>query len=250
MLEIIATPPKKDDVLFNVEFGLKETTQTRSAGEGEITTILGKKNILYVSDPVVSNQLELSRKDGTKIPAEIELMIDEYNFYHIRFVCTFKPDEGCKFVWARLGLMLSHEDGETIKSAIAYDMFPKDVFNEVKVKRSFKIAEVMKFSFNEIQAGSDNEQEFIKYEPEIISYGLLQSNPCWDFTKSRAKDFIIGDRELFLIIKAPKDMNQIEAKFIFSAEVQSFLEIFQMIPVNIYKDKSAVEGSFMIKGDT
>jgi hypothetical protein len=65
-----------------------------------------------------------------------------------------------------------------------------------------------------------------------------------------AKDCIIGDRELFLIIKAPKDMNQIEAKFIFSAEVQSFLGIFPMIPANIYKDKSAVEGRFIIKQNT
>jgi len=30
MLEIIATPPKKDDVLFDVEFGLKETMQSKS----------------------------------------------------------------------------------------------------------------------------------------------------------------------------------------------------------------------------
>ena len=98
---------------------------------------------------------------------------------------------------------------------------------------------------NQGEAQAESEHEYIRYEPEIVSYGLLQSNPCWDFSKSKEKDYIIGDKELFTILKIPKGM-KVEANFQFGAEVQSKLEIFPMIPVRVYKQDSVVEGKFLI----
>lgn len=252
MLQLKVNPPTLKEVLFDVDFGLGENTlnkQRKVSSAGEISTLLGKKNRLSVGIPETWNLIDLFKEKGVDIPAEVELLLDEYDFYQVRFVCTFKPDKNCKFVWARFGLKLfsiDEEKGNENKFPVAHDIFPKEVYEEVKVRRNFSIGPNFQYKdFAQVGISSRSEQEFIRYEPEIISYGLLQPDPCWDFKKSRARDFIIGDKELFMILKAPKGMD-VEVKFEFGAEVHTFLGLLPMIPIRIYKGESLVEGRYMI----
>jgi len=241
MLELRANPPDLRKTWLEVEFGLNEAAlaeQMKCSSAGEIETLSGKKNRLSVGEPEVWNLVELLRAKGEAIPAEVELMLGEYDFYHIRFVCTFRPDKDCKFVWARFGLRFSKEGG---KAPVAHEMFPKEVYEEVKISRNFKIGPNLKYQF----VGIEGEQEFIRYEPRIISFGLLQSDPNWDFSESQARDSVRGDKELFMILKAPKKM-KVEAEFTFGAEVQTFLGLLPMVPIRTYKDKSSVEGKYVI----
>jgi hypothetical protein len=252
MLELKLNPPDKDKVLFDVEFGLSEVAldrQRKLRSAGEIKTLLGKKNRLSIGEPEVWNLVELFEEKGSQISAEVKLMLNDYDFYQVRFACTFMPDENCKFVWARFGVKLStvgaEEESES-KLPVAYDMFPREIFKEVKVKRNFSIGPNFKYKdFIQFDAVAEDEEEFIRYQPEIISYRLLQHDPCWDFRKSKAKDFIIGAKELLMILKAPKG-RKVEAKFELAAEVQTFLEVLPMIPVRIYKGDSLAEGKFII----
>jgi hypothetical protein len=253
MLELRLSPPDKDKVLFDVEFGLSEVAlneQKKHRSAGEIKTLLGKKNRLSIGEPEVWNLVELFEEKGSQISAEVKLMLNDYDFYQVRFACTFMPDENCKFVWARFGVKFSavgaEEESES-KLPVAYDMFPRDVYEEVKVKRDFSIGPNFKYKdFIQVGISGGSAQEFIRYEPEIISYGLLQADPCWDFQISKAKNFIIGSKELLMILKAPKG-RKVEAKFDLSAEVHTFLGILPMIPVRIYKGDSLAEGKFIIQ---
>jgi hypothetical protein len=252
MLELKVSPPSVGEVLFNVEFGLSENTlnkQHKLSSEGEIKTLLGKKNRLSIGIPEVCNLVELLKEREAQVSSEVKLMLNEYDFYQVRFACTFKPDKDCKFVWARFGVRLSEAgaEGKSVSELpVAHDMYPREIWEEVRVKRNFSIGPNFKYKdFIQFGAVVGSEQEFIRYEPEIISYGLLQPDPCWNFRKSRAKDFIIGAKELFMILKAPKGM-RVEVKFDFGAEVHTFLGILPMIPVWIYKGDSLAEGKFII----
>jgi len=252
MFELKTSPSEPKELLFEVEFGLSETTlinNQRNIPAGDISTFLGKKNKISVGKPQVMNIEKALKEKNIKTTAKIKQMLDKSDFYHIRFACTFKPDKECKFVWVRFGLKLygiNIEKKAKDNLPIAYDMFPKEVYEEIKVKRATNIGPNFKFKdFIQFGVGSKSEKEFIKYEPEIISFGLLEPDPCWDFRKSKGKDFIIGSKELFLIVKAPKGMN-VEAKFEFAAEVHSFLGILPMIPLQIYKNDKVVEGKYLI----
>lgn len=198
---------------------------------------MGKKNKISVGIPEVWNLVDLLKEKQCDVPAEVKLMLDEYDFYQVRFACTFKPDKDCKFVWSMFGLIL-YSVGVHSKSRrkppVAYDIFPREVYQEVKVSRNFKIDSGFNYNFAQLDAKSGRGEEFIRYDPEIISFGLLQSNLGWEFRKSKAKGNIIGDKELFMIIKAPKDV-KIEAAFEFSAEVYTFLGIVPMFPIRSYK---------------
>lgn len=253
MLQLKVNPPTLKEVLFDVDFGLGKNTlnkQSKVSSAGEISTLLGKKNRLSVGTPETWNLVDLFKEKRVDIPAEVKLSLDEYDFYQVRFVCTFKPDKDCKFVWARFGLKLSSIDdkkGTENKFPVAHDIFPKEIYEEVKVRRNFSIGPNFQYKdFVQVGIGSGSKQEFIRYEPEIISYGLLQYDPCWDFRKSKSKDFIIGDKELFMILKAPKG-TKLEVKFEFGAEVHTFLGILPMIPIRIYKGESLVKGRYMIR---
>lgn len=251
MLELNAAPLREDNILFDVEFGLSEhnlNKQKKSKSSGEIRTLSGKKNLISVGEPEVFNLIELLEEKKTEVPAEVKLMLDEYDFYQVRLACTFKPDKGCKFVWSRFGMSLTVHNGVSkaeSKAPVVQDIFPKEVFKEIKINRNFSIGPKFNYSFFEIGVTSESEQEYIRYEPEIVSFGLLQSNPCWNFTASKAKDFIAGDKELFMILKTPKGIG-VEAEFVFGAEVHSFLDIFPMIPVRIYRGDSLVEGKLAL----
>jgi hypothetical protein len=252
MLELKVNPPGVEKVLFDVEFGLSENTinkQRKLSSEGEISTLLGKKNKLSIGIPEVWNLVKLLEEKESQISAEVKLMLNEYDFYQVRFACTFKPDEGCKFVWARFGVKLSGIEAEEEfenKLPVAHDMFPRELYEEVKVKRDFSIGPNFKYKdFIQVGISGGSEQEFIRYEPEIISYGLLEAEPCWDFRRTKAREFIIGIKELFMILKAPKGM-KVEAKFEFGAEVHTFLGILPMIPVRIYRDEAVAEGKYRI----
>jgi hypothetical protein len=223
-----------------VDFQVRKSVldkQRKSHSAEEISTLLGKKNKISVGIPEVWNLVDLLKEKKCDIPAEVKLMLDECDFYQIRLVCTFKPDKNCKFFWSRFGLKLYPVDVHNKsrhKTPVAYNLFPREIYQEVKVNRNFTIGPSFNYSFARIDAKSGRSEEFIRYDPEIISFGLLQSNAGWEFRKSKAKDHIIGDKELFMIIKAPKDV-KIEATFEFSAEVYTFLGIVPMFPIKNYK---------------
>lgn len=240
MLERTAETPRIEP-WREFELGLPEASlqaRRQSNTELEIRTISGKRNIISLSKPELFNLATLCGKSGKDLPEKIKVMLANYLFYEFRFVCTFKPDKGCKFVWARVGITFSEKGskgGGRSESPIAYDMYPTEVSTEIKIRRTYTIGPNFKFKdFIQANAAATREKELIRYEPEIISFGLLQSDPCWDFSKSNAKDYIIGDKELFIILKVPKGMG---VKFTptIIAEVQSFSGLFSMIPIKIYK---------------
>lgn len=239
-------------LLFEVEFGLSEQvreTQRAASSSADMTTLMDKRNKLSVSNPEVFNLSDLLIEKGAEIPAELRLQLNLYDFYHVRFACTFKPDRGCKFTWARFGMCLSVADDKTeaeCETPIAYDMFPKEVFEEIKVTKKLTFGPSLKYGeLAELQAGAHKESGFTKYEPEIMSFGLLQAEPCWDFKATTGKSSIVGDKELYMVIRSLQG-TKIDVAFRFGAEIETFLGLLPMIPVSIYRDEAVVESRWRI----
>lgn len=73
--------------LSDVQFGLSEHTlnkQKKVKSDGEISTLLGKKNVLSGGEPEVLNLIEFLKEKIINISAEVKLMLDEYDFYQAR----------------------------------------------------------------------------------------------------------------------------------------------------------------------
>ena len=100
---------------------------------------------------------------------------------------------------------------------LAVDLFPQNVAEERRYKRSFKLSTNLTFGFAEASAEAGREEEVIRYEPSIVASGLLSDEPSWSLRSGRALR-LEGVRELFMIVKAPLE-GSVQASFLVDAEV-------------------------------
>jgi len=82
-------------------------------------------------------------------------------------------------------------------------------------------------------------REVLRYEPEIVASGLLTATPTWTFSSS-TRQGQVGSRELFLLVKKPKDAT-VQARFTVGAEVDTK---FGLVPVKRYREDDFVDKSY------
>jgi hypothetical protein len=251
------TIPESKDVIFESVFELNATVESKlrkdfGASEGMIESFRGKRNRIAVGQPYLENLISSMHVKHEEISYEMGRLVERYDFHFVAMNCVFQPDIGCRFEWARFGVDLSAVDSKTgepvsmISLPITYSLFPENVFSEIKVRRRFGITPELKLKiFGEplsleagISGNVDKSEEYILYEPEIISFGLNTSKVAWDFksTKERA---VSGDKKLQLVIQTPKG-TKVKGKFLLGAEVSSSVSRWLPVPVSKRKD-NAVE---------
>ena len=54
-----------------------------------------------------------------------------------------------------------------------------------------------------VEVGVNKSEEYVQYEPQIISFGIGKSTVAWDFSQTKEKG-IWGDTLLLVVVKAPK----------------------------------------------
>jgi hypothetical protein len=215
------------NVLFEAAFVPSEEFAHKgvAAGGPEIGNVLGRKSRVLVGTPQSRNVLA-HWPENDALDADIVAQRHDWDFFRVRLACSFVPARGSRLTWVRLSAALTAErasdEGDGAGPAcVVFDLFPRDVTRERHYKRSFSITPSLKFAFAELGAQASTESDAIGYEPEMDAAGLLTPTPTWTF-RSGDGSGLVGSRELFILVKAPKGSN-VTGQFHVGAELHSRL---------------------------
>lgn len=218
----------------------------RDIGEGEINTAFGKKNKIAVGEPYYENLVSRLNEKRQEIPHEIKKMMDNYDFHFVSLSCSFLPDHGCKFKWAKFGIDLTaiaKDSGALLEEKpIAYDMFPDEVLSEIAYKRVSNFGPELKFNLGVVNAGINaidfrTQKELIIYEPQIFGFGVRMPSVSWNFKSTEQKEILGNKKNLLLIIRTPKN-SKVTGRFLLGAEVE--FKIGEWIPIPLIKRKDKI----------
>jgi len=207
MIPTINAPQDIKDSLYEGQLEIMSSpmSETTRAG-GNIVTRSQPGPAVSVGQPQYWNLTSLIKKKRAPLPAEIGLLLRGADFYLLQLACSFRPERDNEVRWARLNVQLQPKTGEEVP--IAFDLYPREIYEETKQDWKVSIAPSLSFATAE---GSKVEAQlgeaattihYRKLEPIVIGYGLLQSNPGWEFQKHKDKP-LLGIKVGYLIVKKP-----------------------------------------------
>lgn len=247
----IRVPNNATESLFMAELratasATRDLKVTRGIGEGEIKLILGKRNRVAIGVPHCEDLVARFRREKTETPTDIEDLLPRYDFRAVFLSCSFLPDPGCRFVWARLGVELHSQPTRPglriAEPPIVHDMFP----DEVTVERKYKRSSILSPKLRTLGVGSvKEEREFVVYRPQIFAFGLGTPNPAWDFQSTKERGIWGNMRDLLLVIRTRKG-TKVKAKFIIAAEVELCLLGWLRVPVVTRRDDEAANAHYAL----
>ena len=160
----------------------------------------------------------LAEGAGGDVVAAARSAIPDVNFFLVRLDFSLRPKPGeVQIEWARLRVeMLPSADG---LSALAQDMHPWTVEQEVKHHVNVDISPSLKFQEVEFSAGSHSHTyDYATLEPTISAAGRGGNDLTWDF--SAFKDgTVAGGKRVHALVSVPTAMNGVEARLSFSADL-------------------------------
>ena len=163
---------------------------------------------VQVGRPQVFSLLELYELENVGVPAAIQSLSKDYDFFLAELACSLSPKKNDEFVNLKFKIDLGWigNDGsmESLDQPIAYDLYPVQVFEEVKEKRSIGINPSLKFKSIELGSGGFlAEIAFTRLVPITTDSGLLCPSVVWSFERTKNRK-LLGIRRMYLLIKAPK----------------------------------------------
>lgn len=241
MLDLHAQPWKQDDWLLDVELEPQETRAHKALDPndpGAVLTSRGRRNRVRVGVPQVLNVLD-AWPDDARVSKEISASLDRFRYLSVRLACSFVPDRGCRFTRVDYTVRLAGDGGAP--TPLAVDLFPQNVTEERRYKRSFKLSTNLTFGFAEASVEAGREEEVIRYEPSIVASGLLGDEPSWSLRSGRALQ-LEGVRELFMIVKAPLE-GSVQASFVVDAEVRTAMG---SVPLRRYREPELLKTTYRL----
>lgn len=158
-----------------------------------------------------------------QLPRPIQTKLKEADFYVVRFICSFSPiPKQSRIEWARFRVTLLPltEAQPPAFNPYAFDLYPKQVFQEVK--RHVKVTVSPSLTFKELEVSTGSADFGIEYDELIPSIrgdmGDNSIDPSWDFRPVPGQE-VEGPKHLFLLIKAPKGMASAKARLSVVADV-------------------------------
>jgi hypothetical protein len=187
-MDVIKAPTKIVHPVYRAEFrytpapGVKEIKGFEAAEiEKKLTG-----NIMEVGELERWNLKELCKRKGIRLPVEIEMLSDEFDFWLIQSAFAFMPAQDNQFKWGRIVAKMEPLS-ESMKKPIAYDAYPRNIYEERKEKHRINIGLSLKFAeIIEPKAEYVKEIEFTKLESVITVAGIGKSEPTWDFSDRAA----------------------------------------------------------------
>lgn len=242
------TIPKSRKLLFEtfLEPAADTTIKLKAMGatEGMIEAFKGKENRVTIGQPYFELLIPRMQTKGEEISYEIKRPADKNDFHYVSTSCTLVPDRDCKIEWAKFGIdlyaigpssestMTAFPSDASLDSSLSpsstppplvYNLFPKEVLSEIKVKSKHSITAGLKIKVIPVEVGiggsADSEQEYIIYQPQIIGSGVNTSKVVWDFVSTKEKA-VIGDKEMLLVIQTPKG-TKLKGRFLLKAQLSS-----------------------------
>jgi len=171
--------------------------------EADLQQDLRNLPAISIGRPEVWSLSELYPPD--KLPHLVRARSEEIDFYLVRTVCSFRPKrEMISLSWARFMVcLLPGPDG---RQPIAYDLYPKDVFQEVK--HHLKVSFSPTLNFQELQAGAGGVEfglEYPELQPQISAAGIGERCVDWSYNEVRGIR-LQGSKTMHLLVEAPKGM--------------------------------------------
>lgn len=232
-MNIIKTPTTIEHPIYRAEFRYTAlgTKKIQEFSDTEIQKRL-TGNIMEVGEPEYWNIKELCKLKKIKLTPEIEMLCKEFDFWLIQSAFSFVPAHDNYFDWARIVAKMETLSN-VMKNPIAYDAYPRDIYEEKKEK--YRISIGLSFKFAEIiepKAEYVQEIEFTKLEPIISVAGIGKSNPTWDF-RDRAAFNVKGVNAIYIIVKTPINSDGIKVGYFSYAYIHD--KLLGIIPTTAEK---------------
>lgn len=179
---------------------------------------------IQVGKPQVFPLLELYELEGTKPPADIQMLSKTYRFFLVELACSLSALEKDEFVNMKFKVDLEWQGADKatleLEEPIAYDMYPIEVFDEIEMKYSIGVNPSLKFKTVDVGAASFlKEIAFRRLVPIITGTGLLCPSITWNFERSKSRK-LAGTKKMYLIIKAAKSTGPVIGRISVFGEVK------------------------------
>jgi hypothetical protein len=201
----IITPPEIERVFYEGPLEFREADFEQS-GLDKGSPLIKKENksaepVVTLGQPQCWNLSHLLREKGQPIPAELALLLPGADFYLVQLACSFRSAKNAQIEWARLTAYLRPKTGQ--ENPIAFDLYPREIYDKNSVSLKIAIAPSLKFApFGGSLGEAVTNIEFTKLEPVIISHGVLESIPNWDYENTKNYP-LRGSKFGYLIVKKP-----------------------------------------------
>ena len=173
--------------------------------------------VVTLGQPQWWNLADLAQEKGETLPAELSLLLRDADFYLLLLACSFRPERGSHVERARFTVYLRPKAGQ--ESPIAFDLYPREIYDETKTDVKVSIAPSLKFADVALSPGEVvTTLEFRKLEPVVIGYGVLESAPNWDFHQHKDQP-LRGSKFGYLIVKKPRSAEAVRLALDITADV-------------------------------
>lgn len=224
-MDVIKAPTKIEHPVYKAEFKYTPAPGTKAKeisgfNDAEIQERL-TGNIMEVGEPGYWNLKELCKRKGFKLPVEIEMLLDEFDFWLIQSAFSFMPAHDNQFKWARIVAKMEPLSERMMMNPITYDAYPRNIYEEKKEKHRISIGLSLKFAeIIEPKAEYVKEIEFTRLEPVITVAGIGKSEPTWDF-RDRAAFNLKDVNALYIIMKTPIKSEGIKVSYFSYAQIHT-----------------------------
>lgn len=153
-----------------------------------------------------------------QMPRTLRAKLSQADFYLVRLACSFRSlYQESRIQWARFYVsLLPDEHGQ---APLAVDLYPLEVFQEVKRQVTLSLDPTLKFREIEVSSGQiEFGLEYRELLPRISASGAGQADPSWDYTETKGIT-LQGCKWMYLLVKAPKGMVQGRATLDLLADV-------------------------------
>jgi hypothetical protein len=223
-MDMIKPPTKIEHPVYRAEFRYTPAPGVKGIKGFEDAEIEKRLtgNIMEVGEPERWNLKELCNRKGIELPVEIEMLCDEFDFWLVQSSFAFMPAHDNQFDWGRIVAKMEPLSG-SMKNPIAYDAYPRNIYQERKEKHRISIGLSLKFAeIIEPKAEYVKEIEFTRLEPVITVAGIGRSEPTWDFSDRAA--FNLKDvNALYIITKTPIESEGIKLSYFSYAQIRNKL---------------------------
>lgn len=235
-MDIIKVPTTIEHPVYKAEFRYTSALGVKGIGGLDDTKIQERLtgNIMEVGEPEFWDLKELCERKGIQPSVELEMLFDKFDFWLIQSAFSFMPAQDSQFKWARMVAKMEPLS-ESLKSPLAYDAYPRNIYEEKKEKHRISIGLSLKFAeIIGLNAGYVQEIEFTRLEPVISVAGIGKSEPTWDFSDRVA--FNLKDvNALYIIMKTPIKSEGIKVSYFSYAQIRD--KLLGIIPTTAEKLK-------------
>lgn len=170
-----------------------------------------------------------------KMPKVLCAALKKADFYLVRFACSFRMrKKRVEVEWARFTARLAAPGAQD--PAIAFDLHPLRVTQEVKHDVRVTLGPTLKFQ--EIEAGAGQAAFGLSYtelQPLISANGVGEERPSWDYESVRGV-MVQGSKFMHALVKAPKGATRIQATLDLSADVKVYASVLGVLLIP-YKEQ-------------